>query len=210
MVILETLYRAKMEEFQDKLPELVDESVVYVTDLVSCSHKRVLRRRYPLLTFRFEPQAVLGDLVHSGLERLVVERNGNWRAEVPIERFFDIDGKRYRLLGRADLVEYSEEGRPKRVVEIKTARQLQGNTPYEHHVLQLKIYLELLGVDEGLLLYVTPERLVEFRVERGGVDVEELMRQTVYDLARPRFSWECRYCPFKRICPYARNSEGES
>ena len=98
---------------------------------------------------------------------------------------------------------------PDKVVEIKTARQLQDNTPYEHHVLQLKVYMELLNVDEGYLVYVTPDRLVEFRVERGGVSVEELLRQTVYDVARPRFSWECRYCPFRKICPYAREQHGE-
>ncbi len=205
MVIVERLYRVKIEEFQEKISEMVDETVIYVTDLVSCSHKRVLRARYPLLTFKFEPQAVLGDLVHIGLEKTVVEADGSWKAEVPIERVFNIDGRRYRVLGRADLVEYGEDGLPKRIVEIKTARQLQGNAPYEHHVLQLKIYLELLDVDEGYLLYVTPDRVVEFRVERGGVDVEELVRQTVYDLAKPRFSWECRYCPFRKICPYARD-----
>ncbi len=204
MVVLEQLYRMKYEEFVSKLSEMLDETTIYVTDLVSCSHKRVLRRSYPLLTFKFEPQMLLGDLVHMGLEKAVTDRGEGWKSEVHVERVYNIDGRSYRVVGRIDLVQYDGEGNPKRVVEIKTARQLQDNMPYEHHVLQVKVYLDLLGVDEGYLVYVTPDRLVEFRIERGGVDVEELVRQTVYDLAKPRFSWECRYCPFRRICPFAR------
>ncbi len=207
MVVLEEIYRAKLREFEDKLHEMIDEHTIYVTDLVSCSHKRVLRRAYPLLAFRFEPQIILGDMVHAGVEKLVVESSPSWRAEVHVERVYEVDGTAYRVLGRVDLVQY-DGAKPIRVVEVKTARTLPSKAPYEHHVMQLKVYLELMGVDEGYLVYITPERITEFRVERGGIDVEELVRQTVYDVARPRFNWECRYCSFKRICPYARPEEG--
>jgi CRISPR-associated exonuclease Cas4 len=149
---------------------------------------------------------LLGDMVHLGLEKLMVELGSGWKAEVPVEKVFNVDGTEYRVLGRIDLVQY-EDSRPLRVVEIKTVRQLQAPTPYEHHVMQLKVYLELLNVDEGYLVYITPERAVEFRIERGGVDVEELVRQTVYDVSKPRFNWECRYCAFRRICPFAKQVE---
>ena len=202
MGVIDVLYRVKQSEFTEKLREQSREDLVYVTDLTSCSHKRLMRIRYPLLSFRFEPSMLLGDLVHTGLQRLLTELDPSWRAEVEVSRVYRLNGVSYELRGRADLVRY-RDGVPETVVEIKTGRDLQDNAPREHHVLQLKVYLELLGAREGYLLYVTPDRLVEFRFERGGVDVEALVRETVEDRARPRYDWECRYCPYRRICPYA-------
>jgi len=204
--VLEELYRLKQRDFSEKLRDMVDPRVVYVTDLVSCSHKRVLRQRYPLLSFRFEPPLVLGDLVHAGLESILAGGgeggDARWRSEVEVSRSFRIDGEEYVLKGRADLVLY-EDDRPLAVVEIKTARDLPENEPHPHHVGQLRVYMELLGAEEGLLVYITPERLVEFPVERAPVDLERMMRETLEDAARPRYDWECRYCPFRKLCPYA-------
>ena len=203
--VVEELYRLKQREFLDRLKEMTDPRVVYVTDLVSCSHKRVMRLSYPLLSFRFEPSMLLGDLVHSGLASLLTSlggEGGEWRAEVPVEREVIVDGESYLLKGRVDLV-YYEGGEPRLVVEVKTGRDLPDNTPREHHVAQLRVYLELLDVDEGYLLYVTPERLVEHQVERIPLDLEALVRETVLDRARPRYDWECRYCPYRRLCPYS-------
>jgi len=202
--VLEELYKLKQRDFSDKLRDMVNPRVVYVTDLVSCSHKRVLRQRYPLLSFRFEPPLVLGDLVHAGLEAVLAGGGGGsgWRSEVEVSRSFVIDGEEYVLKGRADLVLY-EDGKPSVVVEVKTARDLPENEPHPHHVGQLRVYMELLDAREGLLVYITPERLVEFPVERAPLDLERMMRETLGDAARPRYDWECRYCPFRRLCPYA-------
>ncbi len=204
MAVLELLYRVKQREFAEKLREMTSEDVVYVTDLASCSHKRVMRRHYPLLGFRFEPSLLLGDLVHRGLASILSENGGGrWRAEVPVEARVEVDGRVYTLKGRVDLVLYNEQGEPEAVVEVKTGRDLPDNAPREHHLLQLKVYMKLLGVDRGYLLYVTPERVVEHPVEAGDVDVEGLVREAVRDSARPRYQWECRYCPYRRLCPYA-------
>jgi len=199
--ILEEIYNVKQKDFTEKLREMTDTSIVYVTDLVSCSMKRLMRIKYPLLSFRFEPPIILGELVHAGLERILEERG--WRAEVQVEKAFTIDGENYLLKGRADLVRY-ENGRAKEVVEIKTGRDLPLNEPHDHHVLQLKIYLNLLGAEEGYLVYITPERLAEFRVEPEPIDIETLMRETIYNEKTPRYEWECRYCPYRRICPFSR------
>ena len=201
MRILEEIYNVKQKDFTEKLREMTDTSIVYVTDLVSCSMKRLMRIKYPLLSFRFEPPIILGELVHAGLERILEERG--WRAEVQVEKAFTIDGENYLLKGRADLVRY-ENGRAKEVVEIKTGRDLPLNEPHDHHVLQLKIYLNLLGAEEGYLVYITPERLAEFRVEPEPIDIETLMRETIYNEKTPRYEWECRYCPYRRICPFSR------
>jgi len=204
MSILEEIYSIKQKEFTEKLKEMTDPRIIYVTDLVSCSMKRIMRIRYPLLSFRFEPPMVLGDLVHAGLEKLLEEHG--WRAEVQIERKISIDDEEYLLKGRADLVRYSgkTEDKVEEVIEIKTGRDLPSNAPHEHHVLQLKIYLYLLGAQRGYLVYITPERLVEFQVDPEPIDLETLVRETVYNEKTPRYEWECRYCPYRRICPFAK------
>jgi CRISPR-associated exonuclease Cas4 len=205
MVVVEELYAIKQRDFSEKLRELTDPNIVYVTDLALCSHKRVMRIRYPLLSFQFDPQLILGDLVHVGIQQLLISNSsGKWKAEVSIEKEFNIDGRRIILKGRADLVEFSDEGRPVTVVEIKSARTLPSEAPLEHHVLQLRIYLQLLGAEQGVLLYVTPDRLVEYDVDPSPIDIEELVRETIYDLRVPRYEWECRYCPYRKICPFAR------
>ncbi len=204
MGILEEIYSVKQKEFTEKLKEMTDPRTIYVTDLVSCSMKRIMRIRYPLLSFRFEPPMILGDLVHAGLEKLLGEHG--WRPEVQIEKKVIINGEEYLLKGRADLVRYAP-GSPshaEEVIEIKTGRDLPLNEPHEHHVLQLKIYLYLLAAKRGYLVYITPERLVEFEIEPEPIDLETLVRETVYNEKAPRYEWECRYCPYRRICPFAR------
>lgn len=205
MSIVNELYRIKQRDFSEKLRELTDPRIIYVTDLVSCSHKRSMRLSFPLLSFKFEPPLVLGDLVHAGLGFLLAE-NG-WEAEVQIEKSYIIDGKEYVLKGRADLVRRGKNGKPETVVEIKTSRDLPENNPREHHVMQLRIYMQLLGANRGYLLYVTPEKLVEFEIEPAEMDIEGLIRETIYDLQTPRYEWECRYCSFRKICPYARTNK---
>jgi CRISPR-associated exonuclease Cas4 len=208
MVVLEEIYMLKQRDFSEKLRELTDPNIVYVTDLASCSHKRVMRINYPLLSFQFEPQLILGELVHHGLQHILTSSGeGSWQAEVPIEEKLNIDGMEVILKGRADLVKYDENGVPVTVVEIKTARTLPEEAPLEHHVLQLRIYLQLLKAKQGILLYVTPERLAEYTVEPSPVDVEQLVRETIYDMRVPRYEWECRYCPYRKICPFSRRRE---
>jgi CRISPR-associated exonuclease Cas4 len=199
--VLGLLYRRKQDDFKEKIRDMINPSIVYVTDLVMCSHKRIMRRLFPLLSFRFEPALVLGDLVHAGLEKLLGEEG--WEAEVEVQKEYIIDGDVYTVKGRADLVKRDEEGNVECVVEIKTGRDLPEGRPHQHHIDQLAIYMELLDARCGLLVYVTPERLLEFNVPRSGFDIRARLEETVRDGARPRFEWECRYCPFRRVCPFS-------
>jgi len=203
MSVIGELYRVKEEEFRERLSELSSPNIVYVTDLVACSHKRLMRLHYPFMSFRFEPAMIMGELVHRGLAATLAG-NGAWRFEVEVEKKFEVDGLQYTVKGRVDLVHYDGDGVPDFIVEVKTAREVHDDTPREHHLLQLRIYMELMNVDRGVLLYITPDRLAEYNISRdSGVNVLELLRETVKDTARPRYEWECRYCPYKKICPYA-------
>ncbi|RLE78715.1 MAG: CRISPR-associated protein Cas4 [Thermoprotei archaeon] len=191
--IIKLLYDQMLKEHEDRLSDLKSREVLYVTDLVSCSHKRELRILYPEIYFRFEPTAILGGLAHRGLEQYLIEQG--FEVEKEFEIPFELDERIYRIKGRVDA------RKEDLVVEIKTARSDQG-IPHLHHVMQLQVYLVLLDAAQGILIYITPSRLAEYRIDRVEIDLKTLVEETVYDLRHPRWSWECKYCPFSRICAY--------
>ncbi len=191
-----------VEDYNKRIEEMRDPHVVYVTDLVVCSHKRQLRIQYPLLHFSFEPPLLLGLLVHRGLEALLTS-DEKWRAEYPIETTIRIKSEEYTIKGRIDLVRVDDKGNIVEIVEIKTAKTLPENAPLEHHVMQVKAYMKLTRAHKGLIVYITPDRVAEFEVEKADIDIKRLLSETVYDLVHPRYGWECKYCPYKKICSYA-------
>ncbi len=198
--VLEIIYRRKLEDFTNRLSELKNPTIVYVSELVSCSHKHVLRTVFPELQFKLEPASILGELVHGGLESILAE-NG-YKIEISIEKEVVIEDAKYIIKGRMDA--YNEEEGV--VVEIKTARSSQG-IPHPHHIMQLQIYMNIVKASRGLLIYITPDRLVEFNVARQEIEIDELLKQTIKDLVHPRWSWECRYCPYAKLCPYRVSEE---
>ncbi len=195
------IYRELLKEYMDKFEEAKRPDIVYVTDLVACTHKFHLRHLFPELTMRFEPAAILGDLVHMGLESYL-EKHG-YEVEVPFEKKYKIHGREYTLKGRLDAYNKNEGI----IVEIKTGRSSQ-NLPREHHIYQLQIYLSLLEAEKGILVYITPEKIIEYEFKRDkSINVSSLLKMLVEDTVHPKWSWECRYCPFQKICPYSLKGE---
>lgn len=193
--VLPIIYKAFINEQRERLNELSDEHIIYVTDLVACSHKLKLRQLYPELNLRFDPGAVTGSLIHIGIEKYL--KDNGFEVEVPVEKKIEVDNREYILKGRIDAYKPDE----KIVVEIKSGRDIQGK-PLEHHILQLQIYLNLLDADTGILFYVTPEGFLEFMVNKEKLNIKSLVKTIVRDEIHPRWSWECRYCIYKRICSY--------
>ena len=72
-IVISKIYSKVLQDYRDHLKDMVNPNIVYVTDLVSCSQKRIFRQKYPELIFRFDPIALLGILVHRGLEELLKE-----------------------------------------------------------------------------------------------------------------------------------------
>lgn len=195
-VVIPILYRAFMSEQLNRLEEIRSKNIIYVTDLTACSHKLKLRRLYPELSLRFDPSAITGNLIHIGVEKYLSEQG--FSVEYPIEKEVEVEGKKYVLKGRIDAYHPDKNI----VVEIKSGRETQ-NKPLEHHVLQLQIYLNMLNADQGILLYITPEGFLEYSVAREKVNIKSLLKTLVNDEVHPRWSWECKYCVYRRICPYA-------
>jgi len=199
--ITSLLFKSTVVEYRQRLEELKDPRIIYVTDLVSCSHKRELRKTFLELYFRFEPAMILGELLHRGLEEMLEEEGFKREQEFQLPIVLDISPtstkeQEFIIKGRVDAI------KDKTIVEIKTARGIRG-IPHPHHLLQLQIYLNLLGGETGILIYVTPSKILEFEVPREEVDVKSLAEETVLDMRHPRWSWECNLCPFSKICPYS-------
>ncbi len=165
---------------------------IWVTDLVRCPLKREFEERFPEL-YRasvYSPATILGSLVHLGLENLLSSEL-NAQTEVKGERQVGD----YKIVGRIDAI----VGRVG--IEIKTSRA-DLEIPYEHHVLQAKIYNWLYDLEKTVLVYVTPDRFTEYHVSER-VSEEDVIK-LVLDKRAPRYDWECRYCHFSVICPNKR------
>ena len=198
-MIVERIYDRKLQDFSRHKKE---ENVFYVTDLVRCPLKVRFEKQYKELSDSFTPAAVMGDLVHSGLEQFLKEEF-DAEVEVDVEKEVSIDGKIIKVRGRADAV-IQEDGE-RVVVEIKSSRADKG-LPFEHHRTQLQVYLWMFEARRGILIYVTPDRITEYEVDEplDEATVLNLLVEVIRASRAPRYFWECNYCKFNVICPNKR------
>ena len=183
MEVMDILYQTFTEEKER------EDNIIYVTDLCRCPLKAEFERRYPIIKVKILPQFVVGSLIHAGLQQLL-EKHG-FRIEV--EGCKQIEN--YEIHGRIDAIK-GETG-----VEIKFSRSDQG-IPYEHHKLQCAIYNWLFGLRKTILVYITPDRVAEYKITNIPDDytIKKLIEWKEY----PRYHWECKYCEYSIICPYKK------
>lgn len=197
-MIIEKIYERKL---QDYLQHKKEENTFYVTDLVKCPLKLRYENQYKeLITGEFfSPAAVMGELVHHGLEDFL-KSEFNAQVEVEGEREAVIDGKTIKIRGRADAI--IEKDGEKVVIEIKSTRT-DKNLPLDHHKLQLQIYLWMFNTKKGLLVYITPDRVTEYKVDSplDEAEVLRLVREAIRMNKAPKYAWECSYCRFSIVCP---------
>lgn len=206
--LVDLIVRRKLEEFEKHYRMLNGNNgnVLWVSALVQCPHKWVFMLRYPEIAKAFLRGAfVLGDMVHRGLglfvEEIFHELGYDWvEVEHELQKRLVVDGREVVLKGRADAVFY--KGDDKVVYEFKTSRSDTG-LPHPHHVLQLRIYMNMVGASRGVMLYLTPDRVAEYVVTEPLKDeeLEELVRE-FFRFKGPRYEWECNYCPYAFMCPY--------
>ena len=199
-MIVEELVNSKIS---DTLTHIREENTFYITDLVRCPLKIKYELTYKELFVAesVKPATILGDLVHTGLEKVLSEKF-NAKVEVEGEKTVTIDQKVYKIKGRADAIVEKDK---KTVIEIKTARADKG-IPLEHHKQQLRLYLWLFDAEEGILVYVTPDRITEYSVNDKAEEDEviRLVEDTIRLTRVPRYNWECNYCIFNIICPESK------
>jgi len=187
-MILEILSDWRLREFE-KHRKLKKEGDIEVTDLIRCPLKRYFEEKYPELhkATVYTPATILGSLVHLGLEKILSE-----------ELNAEIEVKAEKRIGEHKIVGMIDAKLGKVGIEIKTSRG-DFEIPYEHHVLQVRIYNWLFDLEKSVLIYVTPDRVTEFVIEERA-DEEEILKLIV-DKTSPRYEWECRYCFFAVLCP---------
>ncbi len=199
--IVNLLYSWRMDEARKRLEEKLDNEI-YVTDLIYCPLKYKYQKIYRELALgvAFNPVALYGEIIHQGLERLLSILFGvdNIRVEVEYKKtiYLNLDNNTYIIKGRVDAVvgDY--------VIEIKSSSS-DKNLPYEHHIIQTKIYLWLSNLNKALIIYITPNRIVEYQVE-GAISDRELIglvENIITCQQTPRYPWECRYCTYSILCP---------
>lgn len=201
-------YLAKLK-LQDYLSHQKEKDTLYVTDLLRCPLKISFEEKYKELAMSqiYAPAAILGDLVHKGLESFGNIEDYKIHTEVEAKKEVQLleENRKITIKGRADIILEKENGE-RIVVEIKSSRTDKG-LPHKHHMMQLQAYLWLFGIGKGILLYVTPDRITEFETTKplDDVTILRLVQENLSLSPSPRFSWECKYCTFSILCPNKRS-----
>jgi len=186
-------YILSREELRAKYKE-DGKILLFVHEICECSEKRKMRLRFPELerAETYNARFVIGELIEEALKkRFKNEGNSIYTKEL------NIDGKQYVICGTADIIDPES----KTPIEVKYQTALK-DEPKEHHVLQLRLYLWLLGAERGELLYVSPEGLKSFIVERPLAEREII--ELIKSERAPRWvEWECKYCQYQQFCSKA-------
>ncbi|MBP1357370.1 MAG: CRISPR-associated protein Cas4, partial [Sulfolobus sp.] len=150
---------------------------------------------------QYSPAAILGDLVHKGLESLNLLSNFEIQSEVETAKIIDLKDRKINVKGRVDIL-LKNKNNEIIIVEIKTARKDIG-LPLQHHILQLRIYLWLFNTKNGILIYITPDRLSEYEVKEPATDdeIRMLLSELLSASKAPKYIWECKYCEYNIVCP---------
>lgn len=200
-----------------------------VTHLNTCPLKYWFAKRMPYTSSVPSPYLVRGRLLHNGIEETLGKAARNCRllkkyglrlidVERRLRRTLDIGGGgTATLYGRADLVLTTEDCETV-VIELKTykksPRDLWGpdQGPRETHKTQASVYVSLLEADRGYVVYVDPSEIHEDTVYAHNAGkmphslIEEEARRLLFPSEQdiPRHEWECRYCPYREICPIVK------
>jgi len=181
----EEKYSAPREQFEKEMSEKYPGyTVYYAHDLTRCSRLKELEQQFPDIarSKRAEPAIILGELVHLGVENFLQAGNVAYKV---------LDDIKAIVCGSPD---FMYNGYP---VELKYQRYPVKN-PKEHHLLRIRIYMWLLDVSTGYLFYITPKKISEFEITEPLTDDE--VRSLIISDNSPRWSWECKLCPFAKIC----------
>ncbi len=175
---------------------------ISVSDLVYCSQKYHLRRLYPEVVLAdnlYAAWASFGRLIHSGVQALL--RELGFRVEHEVSKVLRVNGVFVGVTGRLDALGNWKDKLT--VVEIKSSRS-DNELPKPQHILQLRIYMNLAKAQQGILLYITPDRIAEYTINEpiSDAELEILVKETLENRKHPRYPWECSYCPFSMMCPF--------
>jgi len=201
-VIKEAIIKA-YKKMQDEHPKK-DEKTVYVTDLLHC----ILRPRNETPAVSL----IRGTAIHEGIEKLLKEYG---ELEIEFEKEVRKQYGEYTLVGKLDGLTKDNI-----VVEFKTVYK-PPTFPYEAHIYQVLIYMNMIGSQKGLLVYIGNNDISEFEVteneirniETGQiffgqykVDDNWIYRQIIAYVTKTLIATfdECKFCEINKSCKYAK------
>jgi len=209
---LRFLLQRRYDEYKQHYPRNPDE--VWVTDLTRCWHRRELELEMPEIALAgvLNPRFIEGDLIHHAVihefDILTITSRMGGGLKLEIERELrapiEMDGMDYTLIGHLDgLLVEKETEKSIEVIEIKTVKAWGKTMPYEHHVLQCKLYCYLAGCDRYRLIYVSRDGIRE--ITDIVADPELALKVAIQTRASPKYpGWECDYCDYFAWCRVKR------
>jgi hypothetical protein len=201
-MIKEAIIKA-FEKMQEQHPQK-GEKIVYVTDLLHC----VLRPR----TEASPISLIRGIALHEGIQKLLREYG---EIEIEFEKEIKKQFGEYTLIGRVDAM--LKDGT---IVEFKSVYKPPA-FPYEAHIYQVLIYMNMVGSQKGLLVYLGNNEITEFEIMEGQIrnaengqiyfvqykiDDDWIFKQIIAYVTKTLVATfdECKFCEINKSCKYAK------
>ncbi|ACB37242.1 CRISPR/Cas system associated [Betalipothrixvirus uzonense] len=201
-MIKEEILKA-FKKMQEQHPQKGEKSV-YVTDLLHC----VLRPQSEIPPI----QLIRGTAIHEGIEKLLKEYG---ELQIEFEKEVQKQYGEYTLIGRLDGI--TKDGI---IVEFKSVHK-PPQFPYEPHIYQVLIYMNMIGAKTGLLVYLGSNDITEFEIRDGEIRNIET-GQTFFGQYTVNDNWiykqivayftktliapfgECKFCELAKSCRYSK------
>jgi hypothetical protein len=191
------------KKMQEQHPQK-GEKTVYVTDLLHC----VLRptSEMPSVT------VIRGTAIHEGIEKLLKEYG---ELEIEFEKEVKKQYGEYTLVGKLDGLTKDNI-----VIEFKSVYK-PPTFPYEAHIYQVLIYMNMIGSEKGSLVYIGNNDIQEFEITKESIrnietgqtffgqysiNDEWIYRQIVAYMTKTLIAVfdECKFCEINKSCKYAK------
>jgi len=183
------------------------EEAIHVSEVTHCLRKSYYSRKYgdmKTLSHLSDTKCViLGLGVATHLTILRELQNYGFVIEPEVRYLIESGDEKFYLVGRPDAV--GEDT----VIELKTVSRIP-DAPYEHHVLQLQAYLNMLNYSVGYLVYIskTDGRIQIFDMNRSESIFKIIKERAVrlwnaikkQELPEAERDYLCRYCEFWSKC----------
>ncbi len=192
--VLNKITRYYISKYFNWLFEGVRPNSYAVYEVLECKAKVEFTRALPytIINTIIIPSSLIGLLVHEGFGTVFSEKCSQFCKIYSKE--IDVDGQKYVINGWPDYYDGSK------IIELKfTTHPVK--EPESRHIQQVRMYLWLTGAREGYLLYMTPRKLYEFKIDNPMNDGEVV--ELIRNWSSPRDPSECAQCMFKSVCPYS-------
>lgn len=171
-----------------------------VFEILECKAKVEFMRSIPymILNTLMNPASLIGILVHEGLGTIFNEEN---KFNKVFNKKVIINGEEYFINGWPDYYDGHK------VIEFKITTH-PVKEPLDKHIQQVRLYMWLTGSNEGYLIYITPRKVIEYRIDNPATDEEVI--ELIKNWSSPREPQECNQCIFRSLCSFSKQFERKS